>query len=110
MFINLGIGFSSSYVSKVLSVRKRTNIRDSHLVENELISPKKKEKKTNIINCAENQKIGDNETGIRKIYPSKCCMKKTVKVFCDQETDGRCPNFYKVMVGAEIIPVLIRIN
>ncbi|RXG67972.1 hypothetical protein Avbf_04192 [Armadillidium vulgare] len=73
------------YVSKVLSVCKRTSIRDSHLVENESIFPRKK---TNIKNCAENQKIGDNESGIRKIYLYKCCMKKTIKVFYDQETDG----------------------
>ncbi|KAL7631283.1 UNVERIFIED_CONTAM: hypothetical protein RMT77_018416 [Armadillidium vulgare] len=89
-----GIGFSASCVSKALSVCEQTNIRDSHLVENEFIFPKKTSSEYQRVeetfpkNCADVQKMGDNETGIRVIYLYKCCMKKTVKVFCDQETDG----------------------
>ncbi|KAL7631285.1 UNVERIFIED_CONTAM: hypothetical protein RMT77_018419 [Armadillidium vulgare] len=82
-----GIGFSASCVSKALSVCEQTNIRDSHLVENEKHEYQRIEE-AYPKNCAEIQKMGDNETGIRNIYLYKCCMKKTVKVFCDQETDG----------------------
>ncbi|KAL7645265.1 UNVERIFIED_CONTAM: hypothetical protein RMT77_003651 [Armadillidium vulgare] len=81
-----GIGFSSYCVSKALSVCEQKSEPYSVPVQNELLFQKQNE--TFPKNCAEIQKMGDNETGIRKIYPNKCCTKKTINVFCDQETDG----------------------
>ncbi|RXG57832.1 Tenascin-R [Armadillidium vulgare] len=81
-----GIGFSSYCVSKALSVCEQKSEPYSVPVQNELLFQKQSE--TFPKNCAEIQKMGDNETGIRKIYPNKCCIKKTINVFCDQETDG----------------------
>ncbi|KAL7631279.1 UNVERIFIED_CONTAM: hypothetical protein RMT77_018414 [Armadillidium vulgare] len=90
-----GIGFSSSCVSKALSVCEQKSERDSVPVQNEFLFEKQRDnhkfhklEETFPKNCAEIQEMGDNETGVRKIYLNKYCMKKTIKVFCDQETDG----------------------
>ncbi|KAL7631286.1 UNVERIFIED_CONTAM: hypothetical protein RMT77_018420 [Armadillidium vulgare] len=90
-----GIGFSSSCVSKALSVCEQKSEPYSVPVQNEFLFEKRsdnleyrKPEETFPKNCADIQKKGDNETGIRNIYPNKCCMKKTIEVFCEQETDG----------------------
>ncbi|RXG58265.1 Techylectin-5B [Armadillidium vulgare] len=90
-----GIGFSSSCVSKALSVCEQKSERDSVPVQNEFLFEKQRHnqefhklEETFPKNCAEIQEMGDNETGVRKIYLDKYFMKKTIKVFCDQETDG----------------------
>ncbi|KAL7645264.1 UNVERIFIED_CONTAM: hypothetical protein RMT77_003650 [Armadillidium vulgare] len=86
-----GIGFSSSCVSKALSVCERYSVpaQNGFLFSktNEYFEYHKLEE-TFPKNCAEIQKMGDYETGIRKIFLNKCCTKKTINVFCDQKTDG----------------------
>ncbi|KAB7503675.1 Angiopoietin-4 [Armadillidium nasatum] len=92
LILNIVIfGFSSSCVSKALSVCERYSVPAQNEFQfsqtNEYLEYLKLEE-TFPKNCAEIQKMGDNENGIRKIFLNKCCTKKTINVLCDQKTDG----------------------
>ncbi|KAB7496080.1 Techylectin-5B [Armadillidium nasatum] len=39
-------------------------------------------------NCADLYKSGDQQSGVRIIYPFSCCIHRFVSVFCDQSTGG----------------------
>ncbi|KAL7630321.1 UNVERIFIED_CONTAM: hypothetical protein RMT77_019530 [Armadillidium vulgare] len=89
------IGFSPSCVSKSLSICEEKKATKSllHNTEQDVLKILNETRNRNLQekhpkNCKEIQKVGDTESGIKTIYPYRCCIEKSVNVFCDQETDG----------------------
>lgn len=39
-------------------------------------------------NCLDLQALGEGENGVYVIYPYECCSNRSVRVYCDFETDG----------------------
>ncbi|RXG50954.1 Tenascin-R [Armadillidium vulgare] len=90
-----GIGFSPSCVSKSLSICEEKKGTKSllHNAEQDVLKILNETRNRNIEqkhpkNCIEIQKIGDTESGIKEIFPYRCCFEKSVNVFCEQDTDG----------------------
>ncbi|MCL4147277.1 UNVERIFIED_CONTAM: hypothetical protein GTU68_000874 [Idotea baltica] len=89
----LNIGLSPSCVSQALSKCESFKISSSLLgIQNQVESIQKSIEKQQIRNrprnCADLLKQGDQESGVRTVYPFSCCENKPVSVFCDQTTDG----------------------